>query len=75
MLPVFPVPGYVGNPMTMAAATTGTDAGTHDTTTTITLYGATRTYYEPQGNGNINQPFNFFGNSATGTMNMYLRWD
>lgn len=75
LLPVFPIPGYVGNPMTMAQGVLNVDAGAHDTTTTITLYGASRTYYQPQGGSNANQPYTFFGNGATGTMNIYLRWD
>lgn len=75
MLPVFPVPGYVGNPMTMAMSVTNADAGAHDSTATITLYGATRTYYQPQGTNNASQPYLYFGNGSQGNMNIYLRWD
>src|SRR5579863_575737 len=69
LLPVFPIPGYVGNPMTMAAAVLNADAGAHDTTVTTTLYGVTRTYYQPQGTSNANQPFNFFGITPNGGSN------
>lgn len=79
LFPVMPIPGYVGNPMTMAMTTNSVDSGAHDTTTTITLYGATRTYYQPQGQGSGAQqsqiPYAYFGNGNQGDMAMFLRWD
>jgi hypothetical protein len=80
ILPVFPVPGFLGNPMTMAGGYAQGDAPAHDTTTTITLYGATRTYYFTQGTGtgssNTIAPYNAFGDpSQTGANAFVLRWD
>ncbi len=72
-LPVYPTPGYLGNPMTMAFSVFNSDAGANDTTTTVTMYGSTHTYYQPQGTSTV--PISYFGNQASGNMNMYLRWD
>jgi hypothetical protein len=77
MLPIYPIPGFVGNPMTVAQVVRSADENAHDTTsTTVTLYGATRTYYFPQGATGSN-PYNLFGSSDYGTTNggFVLRWD
>jgi hypothetical protein len=82
LLPVFPVPGFLGNPMTMAAAYSQGDAPVHDTTTTITLYGATRTYYFTHGTptgsntSTAGAPYNAFGDQSQTSVNAFvLRWD
>ena len=74
MLPVFPVPGFIGNPMTMGMSVTNADSGTHDTTTSISLYGSSHTYYQGTG-ASPSDPFARFGNGNIDTMVMYMRWE
>lgn len=80
LLPVFTFPGFLGNPMTMCMSLAGQDEPVHDTTFSITLYGATRTYYFPQGNTPSLNPYLQFGdNQAANTFSQpygfALRWD
>jgi hypothetical protein len=75
LLPVFPIVGFLGNPLTMCQAVRSGDEPAHDTTTTITLYGATRTYYFPQGNTST-FPYIAFGGSPTSNIGGFtMRWD
>ena len=77
LLPAFPVPGFLGNPMTMLQIVSGGDQPGHDTTFSIVLYGATRTYYFPQGV--TSDPFQRIGDPSAGsTLQAYgfaMRWD
>lgn len=80
LLPVFTFPGFLGNPMTMAASLTSNDEPAHDTTFSIQLYGTTRTYYFPQGSTPSVAPYLQFGDTqAVNTFGQNygfaMRWD
>lgn len=79
MLPVFPLPGFVGNPMTIGGSTKLNDLPTHDQIFPVILYGTTLHYNSLQGNS-LTDPYSAFG-GANGTQGnprtngFYLRWD
>lgn len=74
LLPVFPIPGFLGNPMTMCQSLRSGDQPLHDTTAVITLYGLSRTYYFNQGTTQTD-PYIRFGGDGSVNNGFALRWD
>jgi hypothetical protein len=86
-LPVFPILGFVGNPMTMGSSIKIADQLAHDQIFPATVYGVAMHYNNLQGL-NTTDPYSAFGgqngggvNGATGNQNnqrtngLMLRWD
>jgi hypothetical protein len=79
LLCVFPILGFVGNPMTIGQSVKSGDQLTHDQTFAVTFYGVTMHYYNLQGS-TTTDPYAAFGgqNSTFGgarTNGFMLRWD
>ena len=76
LLPIFPLVGFLGNPLTMCMSVRSGDQPTHDTTATgVTVYGTSHTYYFPQGTTSLNPYLAFGPDVTTANSGLALRWD